>query len=74
MVDMEDSLKNALVDTHNELRNSIAMGKVRPYKSAANMNELLWDQDLANLCLQNVRQCEMEHDNCKPGNKTTGRL
>lgn len=69
MIEMDDVLKTALVDAHNEVRNSVALGCEEPYESAANMNELIWNQDLSNLCLQNVRQCKMEHDNCKPGNK-----
>lgn len=64
---MKDAMRKALVCKPNELRNSIAMGKDGPYATATNMNELIWDEDLANLCSQNVRQCKMKHDKCKPG-------
>lgn len=55
-------MKNALVDVHNKYRNEIALGNIPNYSSATNMATMQWDNDLANLCSLNVRQCDMVHD------------
>lgn len=60
MVKMTKKLQNALVRKHNELRKKIADGKQKPYLRAKKMNTLKWNQNLANMCRLNVRQCDME--------------
>lgn len=70
MLEMDQCLKNALLAAHNNVRSKMARDIDDRYETAANMNELVWDQTLANLCLQNVRQCDMKHDICRPGNET----
>lgn len=62
MISMDAAMQKALLGIHNELRNEIALGKVNNYRPAANMATMKWDNDLANLCAYNVKQCNMAHN------------
>lgn len=61
---MTDAIKQKLLDFHNQLRNDIALGKVKNYEKAANMATMEWDDGLAKFAEMNVRKCEMTHDEC----------
>lgn len=65
MVPMDDAMKEAILDKHNQLRNQIATKKIANYDSAANMATMVWDDALASNAALNVHQCEMEHDDCR---------
>lgn len=67
MVPMDDTMKMAILDAHNKMRNEIAMGKIPNYGPAANMATMEWDDALAANAALNVRQCEMKHDKCHTG-------
>ncbi|KAG5683171.1 hypothetical protein PVAND_012468 [Polypedilum vanderplanki] len=54
-----------ILDTHNTLRNRIAIGGEPGFKSASRMLIMLWHDELAYLASLNVRQCKMEHDQCR---------
>lgn len=72
MIDMNDAMKNAILDVHNKMRNEIALGKVEHYDKSTNMATMVWDDDLAKNAALNVHQCEMKHDDCKAtSNKST---
>lgn len=50
---------------HNRLRNHLASGKLDRYQKASNMSLMDWDDELAYLAELNVKQCVMEHDECR---------
>lgn len=70
---MDDAMKNAILNIHNQLRSDIAMGKIQNYNQAANMQALTWDNELASKAALNVHQCEMKHDECRSTGKTVKR-
>lgn len=54
---------------HNSLRNKLAGGTMTSrggtFPSASNMSVLKWDDELAKLAELNVKQCTMNHDQCR---------
>lgn len=65
MIDMNEPMKEALLDIHNKLRNDIALGNVANYEAAVNMSIMSWDDELAYLCKLNIASCAMIHDSCR---------
>lgn len=62
--------KAQIVDLHNKLRNTIALGKQSYtsnafYPQAVRMATLQWDQELANIAAANARRCVYGHDKCR---------
>nr|CAD7568113.1 unnamed protein product [Timema californicum] len=62
--------KDAIVNEHNRLRNIVALGKESrgspgPQPSAANMNKISWDDELAGIAQRWVDQCQIDHDSCR---------
>ncbi|KAL7641606.1 UNVERIFIED_CONTAM: hypothetical protein RMT77_007479 [Armadillidium vulgare] len=60
------------VEYHNNLRNEIATGIAASendtfFPTAANMEEIVWDEELANMAEANVKRCSMEPtcDKCR---------
>nr|CAD7196128.1 unnamed protein product [Timema douglasi] len=67
---LNQSEKNTIVDTHNMLRNKVAMGEEKrgrpgPQPYAANMMKLSWDGELATFAQTWVEQCTYGHDLCR---------
>ncbi|PSN50515.1 hypothetical protein C0J52_14364 [Blattella germanica] len=65
-----DSDKQAVVDIHNQLRSKVALGKETagkpgPQPSAANMEKLSWDDELATVAQRWADQCDFGHDSCR---------
>lgn len=65
----EDDIQTIL-RVHNEYRNRIASGKEKEqykFPSAANMMQLVWDQELADIAQSHANQCDFNHDcnNCR---------
>jgi len=65
----EDDIQTIL-RVHNEYRNRIAAGKEKEqykFPSAANMMQLVWDQELADIAQSHANQCDFNHDcnNCR---------
>lgn len=58
--------KNLILRIHNRLWNQVALGKLPGYPKAVRMPILRWDDELAEL---NVRQCQMNHDQCRDTDK-----
>ncbi|XP_041970917.1 cell wall protein PRY3-like [Aricia agestis] len=54
--------KQAIVDAHNRLRQSVALGQVSSQPPAANMMEMVWDDELAARAQQWSDQCTPQHD------------
>ncbi|XP_063824561.1 venom allergen 3-like [Ostrinia nubilalis] len=54
--------KQAIVDAHNRLRQSVALGQVSSQPPAANMMEMVWDEELAATAQRWADQCTTEHD------------
>ncbi|XP_037932307.1 antigen 5 like allergen Cul n 1-like [Teleopsis dalmanni] len=69
IVPMTAALKKALLNKHNTLRNTIASGKLNGYKAAKRMATIVWDAELAKLAELNVKQCVMNHDECRNTDK-----
>ncbi|KAH7982486.1 hypothetical protein HPB52_005293 [Rhipicephalus sanguineus] len=56
--------KKDFLRRHNKLRSLIAMGRLKGFKPAANMYELVWDDELAEVAQALADQCgDMMHDN-----------
>nr|CAD7568717.1 unnamed protein product [Timema californicum] len=67
---LNQSEKNTIVDTHNMLRNKVALGEEKrgrpgPQPNAANMMKLSWDGELATFAQLWVEQCTYGHDLCR---------
>nr|XP_037291893.1 CRISP/Allergen/PR-1-like isoform X1 [Rhipicephalus microplus] len=55
--------KNEFLRRHNKLRSKVATGRLRGFKQAANMYELEWDDELAEVAQALADQCgDMVHD------------
>ncbi|XP_049870213.1 venom allergen 5-like [Pectinophora gossypiella] len=54
--------KQAIVDAHNRLRQSVALGLVSSQPPAANMMEMMWDEELAATAQRWADQCTPAHD------------
>ncbi|KAJ0178778.1 hypothetical protein K1T71_005553 [Dendrolimus kikuchii] len=56
------SEKQAIVDAHNRLRQSVALGQVASQPPAANMMEMVWDNELAATAQHWSDECIPAHD------------
>ncbi|XP_013107513.1 antigen 5 like allergen Cul n 1-like [Stomoxys calcitrans] len=65
MVEIDSSLKDAIIKYHNEKRNLVAGGEAANHDAACRMATMEWDDKLAYLATLNVRQCKMAHDDCR---------
>jgi hypothetical protein len=54
--------KRLILEEHNYLRQSVAMGHVPGQPAAANMQEMQWDDELAQKSQQWANQCTFHHD------------
>lgn len=54
--------KQAIVDAHNRLRQSVALGQISSQPPAANMMEMVWDDELAATAQRWSDQCIPAHD------------
>lgn len=54
--------KYQILEAHNRLRSSVALGQVASQPSAQNMQEMVWDDDLAARAQQWAEQCHFDHD------------
>nr|CAH7722839.1 unnamed protein product [Callosobruchus chinensis] len=74
-VNLTEDLKEYIVSIHNDIRNHVASGQetkggLGRQPSAANMNILEWDEELATMAQRWADQCiplneSMQHDMCK---------
>ena len=55
--EMTESMKQELLDKHNELRAKVANGQEAGQPSATNMNKLVWDDELASNAQLWANQC-----------------
>ncbi|XP_055691835.1 scoloptoxin SSD976-like [Lutzomyia longipalpis] len=63
--------KYDILETHNRLRQSVAMGQVRGQPGAENMMEMKWDSELAAKAQQWASECTFEHDPSRYLNRFT---
>jgi len=66
-ISLNDAEKDYIVSIHNELRRKVAKGletrgQNGPQPSAANMRELQWDDELADMAQTHANQCKFQHD------------
>ncbi|CAH0559018.1 unnamed protein product [Brassicogethes aeneus] len=54
--------KQIILDMHNKMRQSVALGHVGGQPPAANMMEMKWDNELAGKAQQWVDNCQEDHD------------
>lgn len=54
--------KYQILESHNRLRQSVAQGQVANQPGAQNMQEMVWDDELAAKAQQWANQCTFEHD------------
>ncbi|XP_067000503.1 venom allergen 5 [Anabrus simplex] len=54
--------RQLILDEHNKLRQSLALGKVNGQPRASNMREMVWDDNLAALAQSWADQCTIAHD------------
>ncbi|KAI9589994.1 antigen 5 like allergen Cul n 1-like [Glossina fuscipes] len=64
IINIDDKMKEIILDLHNEKRNYIAGGSDRIHTPACRMATMQWDNELAYLAELNVKQCKMAHDKC----------
>merc|ERR1719370_1450726 len=62
---MSEAVKAAMVAKHNELRRKVAQGNQPDQPPAANMRELVWDEELATSAQRWADQCTNSHDYAK---------
>ncbi|XP_065095031.1 antigen 5 like allergen Cul n 1-like [Ochlerotatus camptorhynchus] len=67
---LDSTKKNLIVNVHNQLRNTVALGKQangagQYFNQAAKMATLQWDQELADIAAVNARSCVFGHDKCR---------
>ncbi|XP_008552386.2 venom allergen 5 [Microplitis demolitor] len=55
--------KQTILDEHNRLRQLIALGQVHGQPPAANMMEMIWDDELAATAQKWAETCSESHDN-----------
>ena len=65
--DVTEEEMKTILDIHNKYRARIAQGQERqgapgPQPGAANMQELVWDPELATVAQMHADQCLFEHD------------
>jgi len=58
--------KDAILAHHNKLRRKIAKGEQNNQPPAANMRELVWDNELEALAQRLADQCQFAHDKVRP--------
>lgn len=63
-----DSVKNLILEGHNNMRNSQA-GGYQNFAPASKMLQMYWDIDLTILADIHVRHCNMKHDGCRATNE-----
>lgn len=54
--------KVQILESHNRLRSSVANGRVANQPGAENMQEMVWDDELAVRAQEWAEQCIFEHD------------
>lgn len=64
VIEMNDEMKNLILDTHNKYRSTLATGGVGWLPKAAAMPTLTWDKDLAETAQMNSNRCVRGHDAC----------
>ncbi|KAJ1527884.1 hypothetical protein ONE63_007820 [Megalurothrips usitatus] len=57
--------KQIILDTHNRLRQSVALGRVAGQPGAANMMEMTWDDELAAVAQRWADSCLPGHDHSR---------
>jgi len=62
---MSEAVKAAMVAKHNELRRKVAQGNQPDQPPAANMRQLVWDEELATSAQRWADQCTYSHDYAK---------
>ncbi|KAG4074795.1 hypothetical protein HA402_006434 [Bradysia odoriphaga] len=60
-----DCDKDFILDLHNKHRNEIASGSVSRFPAAANMKEVTWNNELAQIACYNAITCDFKHDSCR---------
>lgn len=72
LVKVTPELKNLIVDTHNKYRNQVAIGDLKGYEPAAQMNLVQWDEDLAETAELMAEHGTYKHDQCR-ATETSGK-
>ena len=67
---LSESGKQAILYSHNSLRRKVAKGEQNGQPKAANMREMVWNNELAAIAQRWANQCTMGHD--KERNKIDG--
>ncbi|XP_055717007.1 antigen 5 like allergen Cul n 1-like [Phlebotomus papatasi] len=65
IIPMKKELKKVAVDTHNRHRSNVAAGKVPGIPTAAKMEKMVWNDNLAFVAGQHVKHANFEHDQCR---------
>ena len=62
---MTSTLKNFILDKHNQFRQQIASGSNSKFPSAKDMHVMQWDDTLQFLAETHVSHCSFQHDQCR---------
>lgn len=63
-VTITPALKSQILNTHNQLRNKVALGQQSDFSTARKMAQIVWNDDLAYLAELNTKQCKIQLDAC----------
>lgn len=58
-------MKELILNTQNQFRSDIAMGKFEEFPQASRMAQLQYCPELEVPAALNVKQCNMKHDECR---------
>ncbi|KAG8235435.1 hypothetical protein J437_LFUL015501 [Ladona fulva] len=64
--------KQQILNQHNKLRQSVALGQVRGQPPAANMRELVWDEELASIAQNWANRGVIQHNTPRSGRFPVG--
>ncbi|XP_043602415.1 venom allergen 5.02-like isoform X1 [Bombus pyrosoma] len=63
--DLSCEEKQTILDEHNRLRQLVALGQINGQPSAANMREMIWDDELAAMAQRWTNRCAEIHDDLR---------
>lgn len=69
IVPMTQEMRRTVLEKHNEIRNTQAMGRTPGYGTAARMGTIMWDDELARFAETRARECSGGHDECRSTGK-----
>ncbi|KAG8307751.1 hypothetical protein J6590_013446 [Homalodisca vitripennis] len=64
-VGLDDDQRETILETHNKLRQKVALGNETKQPAAANMMKLTWNYEAENIAQRWTERCPIDHDSCR---------